>query len=140
MVGQGDREWQNKQEKMYSPLLFTMSLLTQSKCLIRVSYCIIFKIFQTFFICNLYDISFCLHVLKNSNNSWRVWKTLYPFSLSVHSYACFKGQSRNQMLQEVSPHCHTLIIQICQNVLQKTQSTLCISLLTHLPYYFEMTV
>lgn len=84
MVGQGDREWQNKQEKMYSPLLFTMSLLTQSKCLIRVSYCIIFKIFQTFFICNLYDISFCLHVLKNSNNSWRVWKTLYPFSLPMH--------------------------------------------------------
>src|SRR5574337_1021981 len=24
------------------------------------SYCIIFKNFQTFFICNLYDISFCL--------------------------------------------------------------------------------
>ena len=44
------------------------------------------------------------------------------------------------MLQEVSPHCHTLIIQICQNVLQKTQSTLYMSLLTHLPYYFEMTV
>lgn len=140
MVGQRSRVAKQAREDVSRHCCSQCPYLTQSKCLIRVSYCIIFKISQTFFICDLYDISFCLHVLKIVIIR-RVWKTLSIFFFLFTLMHVSKVRAGTKCFRKYHPTAsHPYYPKECQNVLQKTQSTLCISLLTHLPYYFEMTV